>query len=139
MSKFDRQLKKFEKVVETNSNSFLRKVLGLCFNGVTFRSPVDEGRFRAEWRVRLNQPDLSTDDEGAVSVVVAGSPPTSSELAKLIGPTRRIKPGDYAWITNNLPYADFLERGGSDQAPDGVAQKTVDEVAGLISSGAIKP
>lgn len=86
------------------------------WNGVTQRSPVDTGRFRAAWNMAEGQADLSV--PAAAPSVPAPPPPEIGE----------VRIGAPIVVSNNLPYAVPLEKGSSTQAPQGVAAITVQEV-----------
>lgn len=102
------------------------RAIGLqMLTGVVERSPVDEGRFRANNVLSVDSADLSqsdaTDKNGS-STISAGA----GTLSQARNPYQII------YIQNNLPYAERLENGYSDQAPAGVYQVTFDAIlAGL--------
>ncbi len=90
------------------------------FNKIIVASPVDTGRFRANWQTTINTPA-----QGVLDTEV----PTSAESG-----IRSIKITDTMYLTNNLPYAKRLEEGWSQQRPSGwvatlvkSAQSSLDE------------
>lgn len=89
----------------------LRKIAFDAFLGLLLRSPVDTGRFQANWRIGINKPDLTTDESTTT--------PDGSEI-------NVAKWGDTIHMTNNLPYARPLEDGSSSQAPAGIVGPTFD-------------
>ena len=88
-------------------------------------SPVDTGRFRANWRAGLDEIDGTTDNEvdktGGVSI----------ERAKAVAAQMKI--GDVAYVTNSLHYAEKLEYGWSRQAPFGMVRVTVARAPVIIA------
>lgn len=83
------------------------------------RSPVDTGRFRANWRVAAGSPDRRTDD--------STRPADPAALVAPVFSTPGLIPEE-VWISNNLPYALPLERGHSSQQPAGVVRPAVDAI-----------
>lgn len=102
----------------------------LIYFGVMVNSPVDSGKFRANWNVSLNIPDYSTSD---------ATMPDLGKVARL-----NPKDGDTIFIGNGLPYYPVLEyglypgtgpktiNGFSRQAPDGVLRPTLNELLGAL-------
>lgn len=97
------------------------------------KSPVDTGRFKANWQYSvnsygtnsLNQYDISglgPDQEG-----LDDSYNRVDARAEMIGEvsSRRPKMGDTVYIYNNLIYSVPLEYGWSTQAPSGVVRTTL--------------
>lgn len=107
-----------------NVDKVLRQTVLLAAQGIVQRSPVDTGRFRANWQFSVNEPDLSTswnvDPSGSIT------------MARVQGQIAGIKAGPDAYLTNSLPYAHRLEFDGwSSQAPNGMVRITL---AGLQAS-----
>ncbi len=112
--------------------------------GVLLRSPVDTGRFRANWRIGFGGPDLSVDvkltgpkrpaSHGSATYSFAGGGYKASgaeDTATLAAGNNKLtatKWGDSIWITNNVVYALSLEYGHSKQAPAGVLGVTYEEI-----------
>ncbi len=102
-------------------SQFKRKIALQGLTGVVLKSPVDTGRFRGNWNVSVEKVDFSTDlekkDKSGQATINAGE--------EVIGQS---KPYDVIYISNNLPYANRLENGWSDQAPNGMLALTVAEI-----------
>ncbi len=79
------------------------------------KSPVDTGRFKANWTVSDIKPGSTIPD-----------PRAGIEALK------SFKPGTSIYISNNLPYARKLEYGWSKQAPNGMVRLTVMEAPDFI-------
>jgi len=105
----------------------VRRATFQVFRSVVLRSPVDTGRFRANWNVSFGGPNYTTtlrtdDSRGLV------------EAAKAL----RMPVGGVAWISNGLPYALRLEHGYSKQAPAGMVKLAAAEFARAVH-GATQP
>jgi len=88
----------------------VKRVVKSIGKDIIKRSPVDTGKFKANWNAALNAPDLSIDRQSGAGL---------TEVAN------RIKIGDAFFFTNNLAYALRLEFGHSDQAPNGMVRLAV--------------
>lgn len=145
-------LKQFAKYAERDLPPKYAKVLNQIqrvvaldiYADILHRSPVDTGRYRGNWSVAVNSPPRWVIEE-----VDGQQPPKKpGEPARTRRPANRKekgaasgviaqaqKPSDVIWLSNNLPYAEVLERGrignrGSVQAPEGVAQVAITSVLG---------
>lgn len=99
----------------------VRKVTLDLFSRVVLRSPVDTGRFRANWNVSYGQPNASvTTDTG------------QGRIQAEIGGVATSPVGSVSYLTNGLPYARRLEYGYSKQAPAGMVRLTVREFSAFI-------
>lgn len=104
----------------------VRRITFEAFSRVVKRSPVDTGRFRANWNVSFGTPDYTT----TPSVAQGRGDLQAAEALK--SPV-----GGVTYISNGLPYAQRLEYGWSKQAPAGMVRVTVAEFDGLVS-GAVR-
>ena len=96
---------------------FIRKIVLELLKKLTMKSPVDTGRFRANWMVGIGGADETTTDSTVNDAMMRGS-------IVLTG-YKNLK---QIHISNNLPYAAALEHGHSQQAPLGVAEISVAEI-----------
>jgi len=123
-AKFSRQVAGFVAGVEAKGNEVLRKTaLGVLAN-VVEGSPVDMGRFRANWQVGVgSRPagEVEADDKSGEGTVSKGA--QTLEGAQL---------GDKVFITNNLPYGRRLEFGHSAQAPFGIVRRVLAQIRIII-------
>lgn len=114
---FADDLRRFERKTEDKMTRAARKITLDAFSGVIMMSPVDTGRFRGNWQTAIGDiPD------GTVEAV---DPSGTTVIAKVAGVTGRMDPGDVIYMANNLPYAQRLEDGHSQQAPAGMVKLTV--------------
>ena len=81
------------------------------------RSPVDTGRFRGNWQIGFYNIEYSTDSANDQSGGIA--------MDRLLARLASWKAGQTINITNSLPYAQRLEYGWSQQAPQGMVRLTV--------------
>ena len=95
----------------------VRKVTFDLFRAVVLRSPVDTGRFRANWNVSFNAPNYTVQDTTAKQ---RGLGQANKALTLPIG--------GITYMTNGLPYARRLEHGWSGQAPQGMVRLSVIEM-----------
>lgn len=96
---------------------FIRKIALELLRKVTMKSPVDTGRFRANWMVGIGMANETATESTVDDAMVRGA----SVLSKY---NRLLQ----VHISNNLPYAAALEHGHSRQAPLGVAEISVEEI-----------
>ena len=105
---------------------FIRKIALELLKKVTMKSPVDTGRFRANWMVGIGGADETTTDSTVNDAMMRGSIVlTGYKTLKQIH------------ISNNLPYAAALEHGRSMQAPLGVAEVSVAEIEAHFNGDAV--
>ena len=86
--------------IEKEINDKINKFLMTCYNNVVALSPVDTGRYRGAHHFSVGTPSYA--ETGATFV--------------------RVQVGEYptVYLQNNLPYAERIENGWSQQAPSGV-------------------
>lgn len=83
------------------------------FSAVIMRSPVDTGRFRANWNVSYGSPNYTTTD--STDANRSSGQVESLRGARVVG---------MWWLTNALPYAAVLEYGLYPNPPKGGEGKT---------------
>jgi hypothetical protein len=125
-AKFISQINKFAKLSAKTANEETRKAALVGLSGVVTKSPVDEGTFRGNWNVGIDNADTSVnydkkDKQGSMTV---------SEGGAVIG---RFRNGDNIVISNNLPYGNRLEFGYSPQS-SGMIRRTFAELKNWIRS-----
>lgn len=92
---------------------------------VVLRTPVDTGRARANWYPSIGQPSDEVDETdfdktGAQTIGEIAAVVVNAQLGSVI------------WLTNNLPYIVRLEDGYSGQAPTGMVDVSLEEVASMF-------
>lgn len=114
---FADQVSAFTRKTEAKIETAIRKIALDVFAEVIMMSPVDTGRFRGNWQVAIGTTPsgtLEVDDK-------AGTATLAKAQAEALG----LKAGQTIFLVNNLPYAQALEYGSSQQAPGGMIRLTV--------------
>lgn len=102
-------------------NESVRGVGLAVLSGVVEKSPVDTGRFKANWIVSFGTISEGTTDE----VDKIGPPTVAKGNTVLLAYPDTLPP---IYLQNNLPYANRLENGWSKQAPNGMVALTIAEI-----------
>ena len=118
MTRNDRFRESFKKRIEKSKGKpelFVKKLCVEIDKRLVDKSPVDTGRFRANWMV----------GNGLVNTAISGrlSAPSNALLINTIKVN-----GQVIYMTNSLPYAQRLETGYSGQAPAGMVGITLVEI-----------
>jgi hypothetical protein len=125
-TEFQGDIEKLCGKLDINIETARKKIAFDLHAGVVKRSPVDTGRFRANWDLTAGAPSQMIDEMPDLKKGDAISPPTMPEV--------QAKEGESYFIINNLPYAEPLEHGHSNQAPAGMVEPTMIEVAAQIAT-----
>ena len=127
---FALDVSKFVEKAKKNPEKVMRQVSIKLFSAIIKASPVDTGRFRMNWMASGSAPSSGTTDATDKSGNIAIGNATSFVLK------------DTDWseftLTNNLPYAQRLEYGWSQQAPAGMVRTNVSRFQQLINEEANK-
>lgn len=126
---FSLDISKWAEQTKSDIALTVRKTAMDMFTRIVLRSPVDTGRFRANWYTSLGSPSdkkdwESEDKSGAVSI------------SRINSTAQQYNLGDMIWMSNNLVYAWPLERGHSGQAPAGMVGITVQEFQSVFDRAA---
>lgn len=127
MATNDKFRAKFAKRIEKSKGKtelFVKKLLLDIDASLVAKSPVDTGRFRANWILGNGSVDTSTFERFEAS----NNAPIINSI-KVNGQT--------IYITNSLPYANRLEYGWSDQSPQGMVRVTLAEVNSMANKIAV--
>lgn len=120
-NEFAIELSRFAEEVKAEHVRLMKKVTLELLGRVTQKSPVDTGRFRANWMVGINATDHTT-TESTVNDTIERGMATLTPLAF----------GETIHVSNNLPYANQLEHGYSGQAPEGILSVSVEEIKAFL-------
>ena len=127
---FTLDIKNFVEKAKKNPETVARQASFKLFSAVIKASPVDTGRFRMNWQ---------TAGAVAPSGVIDG---TDEGGAAAIGDAASYIFAASDWneftLTNNLPYAERLEYGWSNQAPQGMVRVNVARFNTLLEEEAAK-
>ena len=128
-SNFDSFFKEFtkekERQLEVQKASF-KEIVFTTFTIVNQGSPVLSGYFRANNFLSEKNTTNKIGDENNINQdnLIDG---------KRIIDNAKIKHGDSMFIQNNLPYAEKLENGGSNQAPRGIYSVSIEKMRAAIN------
>lgn len=119
--KFRQDVKNIINKGNNRQNQFVRKLCLELDRSIVLKSPVDTGRFRANWNIGFGSPNTST----TTNTDASGSSAIAKAQAELTGNLS----GKKIFVTNSLPYAFRLEyEGWSNQAPQGMVRITIAEL-----------
>ena len=118
MTTFALDLSKAIEKAKDQAELIVKKTTIQLFSNVIEKSPVDTGRFRANWNVSFGSFDTSTTQET--------DPSGSQSKGKVYQALSTYKLADQSvFLGNSLPYAERLENGWSKQAPAGMVRLSI--------------
>ena len=127
---FALDVSKFVEKAKKNPEKVMRQVSIKLFSAIIKASPVDTGRFRMNWMASSGTPAPGITDATDKS----GNKATGNATSFVLNASD--------WreftLTNNLPYAQRLEYGWSQQAPAGMVRTNVSRFQQLINEEANK-
>ena len=127
---FGGDLGKFEVNAINATEKTVRGTAIALWRAVILDSPVDSGRFRGNWFATQLSPSetitTSTDKSGSVAVQRAANVVLGAQAWQDL------------WLANNLPYAERLENGWSQQAPSGMVRTNVVRFQSILNNEAKK-
>jgi len=125
---FKRDIEKFNEKAEKAALMVFRGTAFDLFRIIIVRTPVKTGRLRGNWMAELNgiNPSIKEGRTGQTAINKAKSK------------TGKARIGDAIYLTNNLPYAGFIENGNSKQAPRGMVKRTIVEYLDHVRKNAQK-
>lgn len=114
-----------------NHDEVTRKILFDIDKGFQLKSPVDTGRFKANWQLGVDfQPsgyDYSLGSNAQTGVI------DTAVLSAHAAIIPKDAAGHVYWLVNNLPYANDLENGHSrTKAPYGIVNITLIKFEGIV-------
>lgn len=122
---FGLNISEFVEKAKAAPEQVVRKVGLELTSSVVRRSPVDTGRFRANWNVAFGSIDATT--------TAATDKAGGSTVARAAALLKGWQVDQDIYLTNSLPYAIPLEYGHSQkQAPNGMVRITVTEFQTFI-------
>lgn len=102
----------FAGMIEEDVGLKIRYIAIQILTAIDIAAPVDAGRFRNNNLVSLQHPDFGISDNVDPNGTIA--------VQRGIGVISKAANYGVIYIQNNLPYAEALENGHSQQAPTGV-------------------
>jgi hypothetical protein len=127
-SQFTAQIGAWVEKAQGNVDLVVRKVALDMFSRVIQKSPVDTGRFKANWQVNIGSIPAGT--------IVLDDKAGTATIAKVAAETLNLKAGQIIYLANNLAYAQALEYGHSKQAPNGMVRLTIAEFNAVVNKAA---
>ena len=127
---FALDVSKFVEKAKKNPEKVMRQVSIKLFSAIIKASPVDTGRFRMNWMASGGTPASGITDATDTS----GSTATGNATIFV----QKAADWHEFTLTNNLPYAQRLEYGWSQQAPQGFVRVNVSRFQQLINEEANK-
>ena len=122
---FSKQIAAFAKKADMSIEKTIKGTSIKLFSAIIKSSPVDSGRFRANWTASGSSPatgtNTNTDKSGASSTAAVVSYVTGARMSSEFT------------LSNNLPYAHKLEYGGYSSGPN-----TVGGFSRQAPSGAVR-
>jgi hypothetical protein len=117
LNNFDGAINAFKIEIKDEAESMARRIAFAVDRQVVMMSPVDTGRFRANWQVSLNVEATGTVEHVPGVGGSSKSQNTQKALDQLGKVTKDYKLGDSIYIVNNVVYGPRLNDGHSKQAP----------------------
>ena len=125
---FTASIQNFVDKTQGNADLIVRKIALEMFSRVIMKSPVDTGRFRANWQVGIESIPGETLD--------AMDKSGGEALARVSEAVLSARAGQTITLVNNLAYARKLEYGYSKQAPAGMVRITLAEFGVVVAQAA---
>ncbi|MFH1321013.1 MAG: HK97 gp10 family phage protein [Bacteroidota bacterium] len=116
---FSQQLSSLAVLFDTNMETIIRASILRLFTNIIRRSPVDTGAYRASHMIISGR--MPEDNEGIVTDI------ENKGVPNVTGWKFDIENDEFVVIFNNVPYAERLEDGHSDQAPEGIYSVALEE------------
>ena len=123
---FAAELRMAKTVILKQKQDAARRAAIEIFQEVVNGSPFDTGRFRGNWQITINRPSRKKLDR---------LDPTGAQANADIAETLVNEPAVFDtvfWLVNNLPYAERLEMGWSEQAPQGMVRLAVAKFQDIV-------
>ena len=125
---FSIDISRFKLKSEQQMKTVIQQITMEAFKRVILRSPVDTGRFRANWGAAIGTATTGTkesfDKTGSATVAAATLTVFDWNCAGSI------------YLVNSMAYGPKLEYGSSSQAPQGMVRVTISEMQGFINGAA---
>jgi hypothetical protein len=128
MKQFQKDLDRFAKKIDANPDIVAQKVSLEILKGVIEKTPVRTGWCRANWNFSRGYPDTRVLPKKRPSESVAAPIAVAKYHEGLLKGDRPVY-----YVTNNVPYAVYLEAGHSKQMGKGMMiQRTISEVQNQV-------
>ena len=139
MGRFSDQIREFRIDFSNLSDEVFRITVIKFFGQIVQASPVDTGRFRANWFVTISRPSRKVEPNSEKS-----ENQVNQRIERVVNGARIPR---VFWLTNNLSYSEVIEFGGfrggpktiggfSRQAPKGVVRITAKRFSRIFNENA---
>lgn len=139
MGEFSNQIGQFNIDFSNLSDEVFRVTVIKFFGQIVQASPVDTGRFRANWFVTTSRPSIRIEPN-----LEKSENQVNQRIVRKVNGSRNQR---VFWLTNNLPYSEVIEFGGygdgpktrggfSRQAPKGVVRITAKRFSRIFNENA---
>lgn len=125
LNDFNGAINSFKVEMVKEAEDMARRVAFAVDKAVVMMSPVDTGRFRANWQVTLNVPATGTVEHVPGIQGSTKAQNTQKALDQLSKVTKNFTLGDTIYVINNVVYGPRLNDGHSKQAPKNFVQIAV--------------
>jgi len=123
MSTFKLDINRFVEKAGKKADKAVREICLNLYSDITYGTPVDTGRARANWFTSIGSPSNQT-----IEFEGGGTAAQDLAIARAM-PDIANASGNVFWISNNLPYIYRLEyEGWSKQAPRGMVRIAIDNM-----------
>lgn len=126
---FSDDVRRFTKKTGAAEDQIVRGITLALFNGIILDTPVRDGRLRGDWQTTVGKP--ASGENGRVD-------PTGRAAMAEVAANTPEGAGQETYLTNSMPYAEFIEDGGSQQAPEGMVKRNVDRIQRNLAREASK-
>ncbi|MFD2235945.1 HK97 gp10 family phage protein [Aureimonas populi] len=126
MAGFADQIAAWSEKTREKLETAVRKIALDAFTEVILMSPVDTGRFRGNWQVAIGNIPTGT--------VEIDDKTGTATIGKVQAETLKLQAGQTIFLVNNLPYAQALEYGHSQQAPGGMVRLTAQRFTPIVDA-----
>lgn len=130
--KFRRDITNYIKKSKAATDDYARAVVLNIDQRLVLKSPVDTGRFRANWNIGNGSVNMMTSEDV--------DPTGYGQIGQAVAVIKSmIINGQTIFISNSLPYAYRLEyEGWSKQAPQGMVRVTLAEINSVLKEAAFE-
>ena len=133
LDEFSQRIKEIAISVGKNVNKTVHQVALLAVREVVLGTPVDTGKARSNWLVKLGSPDRRV-----IEPLAPGAASSQSALDHAQS-VIAVRINEDIYISNNVDYIGKLNDGTSAQAPPGYVQSAVLRAARIVERAKVVP
>ena len=114
----DKDISAFTKISLDEGNKYVKSITKSTMDRIVNNTPYRTGKLRNNWVASRVSPNFSGERNPDISGTDA-----LSEIETTIKNYKKSDWGESLWLVNKVEYADFIEKGGSGQAPAGMMRR----------------